>query len=302
MEKILSFEKFNESKSLPPAGKDWNDYSEEVKNFIFVYDNIMSKTLLKKNNWTYDAFASLQVDSKLPASCCVNDKFTLLVIHDDYDNTGWGVTFLETYNDGSDDVIAMVDNLDILDAWQIYETLVGKENAKLTLKENSNKLTDIYTWLENNPLHASKKLKNLKKTGVFEARNLNDPILMDYRASLEMEKKWKKEDAKREIKQQAKREADKLAVRKRRSLSIIDYNIKTLEYEKKQIMQEMENDPYIEAEGGEVADQYGNMLNKIDKKIEAFRKKKEVINNPVLKSKTLKDLNDKTGIFEKDVE
>lgn len=131
-----------------------------------------------------------------------------------------------------------------------------------------------------------------------EARDINDPLLMDFRAGMDMRKKWAKEDEEREKKRLLKREEDKIASRKRRSLNLIEDKIVTLRIERKEVMQEMENNPDVEAEGGEVADQYGERLNKIDKEIEKLQAKKKIILNPVLKSKTLKDLNDKTGIFE----
>jgi hypothetical protein len=139
----------------------------------------------KKNNdklgqpnlWVYNWYDSFQADSKLPASISINQDYSMVVMHDDFENTGWGVSLLRN-NDDDQDLFLNSDNLDIYDAWKIYEKITG--NNKVIVRENANKLISINDWIsehpehasekwiEMNPLSASFKLKNLKKTGLFE--------------------------------------------------------------------------------------------------------------------------------------
>jgi len=105
-----------------------------------------------------------------------------------------------------------------------------------------------------------KKMKDFIPTFeafISEARDLNDPIAMRLRAAKAKANKKQAEPAKKEM---SPAKAKKLA---------------KLQAQRAEIMKDMEQE--AEMEGGEVADRYGDMLNKIDKQIAKLQESVDVI-------------------------
>ena len=105
-----------------------------------------------------------------------------------------------------------------------------------------------------------KKMKDFIPTFeafISEARDLNDPIAMRLRAAKAKANKKQAEPAKKEM---SPAKAKKLA---------------KLQDQRAEIMRDMEQE--AEMEGGEVADRYGDMLNKIDKQIAKLQESVDVI-------------------------
>lgn len=67
------------------------------------------------------------------------------------------------------------------------------------------------------------------------------------------------------------------AAKKQSRLNKIDDEIRKLSRERRVVMNEMENDPSIEVEGGKIANSYGDKLNKIDEKIDKYKLEKNKI-------------------------
>jgi hypothetical protein len=104
-----------------------------------------------------------------------------------------------------------------------------------------------------------KQLKKMKKlipafenfirpSEIDEARDFNDPVLMKMRA------------AQMKLNQKAAKKNDEASLSPAKAKKI-----QALKDERKEIMRDMEQE--AEMEGGEIADRYGDMLNKIDKQI-----------------------------------
>jgi hypothetical protein len=102
-----------------------------------------------------------------------------------------------------------------------------------------------------------------------------------------------KDKEQKEITNNVKNKEDLVQMRNGNSIATITM----LKRDLQNLVNQMENDSSVEIEGGPIADEYGNEMNKIENKIESLYKRKNLLQNPVLRSKTLKDLNDKTGIF-----
>jgi hypothetical protein len=111
-------------------------------------------------------------------------------------------------------------------------------------------------------------LDNWRKTsnyGLDEALDHNDPVMIKLRQA-QMKR------AEREKLDQMKRDASKKASKEDK----VKDNIKKLQLAKDQLLRKMENDPSVEPEGGERADYYGGLLNKIDKAIARERSKLDI--------------------------
>ena len=108
------------------------------------------------------------------------------------------------------------------------------------------------------------ELKSYEKSSsvvvaIYEARDLNDPVLLRMRAAAS-----KRDAAKNAPKEPAKKEMSPAKAAK----------LRKLQAERAQLMRDMEQE--AEMEGGPIADRYGKMLDKIDKEIAKLHESVEV--------------------------
>ena len=111
---------------------------------------------------------------------------------------------------------------------------------------------DLSMDLEANGINITSASHDIKdfEDDIDEVKDINDPVLMKLRAT--MDKIKRKKAIVKGGERHTGRKSELLA---------------KLKAKRAQVMKDMENDPSIEPEGGPVADMYGDQLNKIDKDI-----------------------------------
>lgn len=306
MKNLLNFQAFNESYSSkapePIIAKTPEDFIKKVKK--------INKYFTPKGTWGYNEFSSKQADSQLPSAWVDNgdtEEHAMLIVHDDYDGTKWGVILLNPNGETGDEGIVEIHNLDLIPAWELFAKVVGDENAiykdGLPFKE----------WLKKNPVYTSKKLKTVRDNlGVLEeGMDMNDDVVRMMRAERDRgiasgDPKWRKKltPEQRAIEKEEQRlqnKKDSEDYRKRKKLYRLKLKLRELEHDRQLVYSDMENDPDVEPEGGMVADEYGKRIEVFDKQIAKIYTEIEKIEEPILYSQALKNTRD-IGVFDKDRE
>ena len=115
-------------------------------------------------------------------------------------------------------------------------------------------------WRQTSNSGLDERLEKVTKKILNEKMDLNDPVMIKLRAA-----QFAKAD--RDKQAQLKKDVSKETRKQDKAKEII----RKLQVKKDQVLRRMENDPSVEPEGGEVADTYGDELNKIDNAIEKAR-------------------------------
>ena len=136
-------------------------------------------------------------------------------------------------------------------------------------------------WRQTSNSGLDERLEKVTKKILNEKMDLNDPVMIKLRAA-----QFAKAD--RDKQAQLKKDVSKETRKQDKAKEII----RKLQVKKDQVLRRMENDPSVEPEGGEVADIYGDELNKIDNAIEKARL---VFNQPMDYDTAVGKVNEENG-------
>jgi flagellar motility protein MotE (MotC chaperone) len=115
------------------------------------------------------------------------------------------------------------------------------------------------------------KDKHMKLKNLLEQMDLNDPALMRARASKDQFQAAKAAEAEARRKRVYGKQREALED----ELWDIAQDLRTAYADRRNLMQDMEQE--AEPEGGDVANEYGSVLNTLDAEIEALKKRRDAI-------------------------
>lgn len=127
--------------------------------------NVPSKVL--KGKWSFDDFASGNADSKeLRSQYNGSSDYFASLMHDDYDDGGWGVAILKNGKMG-DEIVSQVDNIEQFEAMEVFCKIVNAGTKTIFLNNDRNEIT-FDEFLKENPVFKSRKLDKVRKLGMFD--------------------------------------------------------------------------------------------------------------------------------------